>query len=68
MKRHFDDELKRLKEKVYIMGLLVEKAVENSTTALFQRDSEKAQGVLKGDQEINLYEIEIEHSIGVVID
>jgi phosphate transport system protein len=60
MKRHFDDELKKLKEKVFRMGLLVEKALENSTAALFQRDSAKAQAVLKGDQEINLYEIEID--------
>lgn len=60
MQRHFDNELKKLKEKVFKMGLLVEKAIENSTTALFQRDNEKAQAVLKGDQEINLYEIEID--------
>ena len=60
MKRHFDDELKKLKEKVFKMGLLVEKAIENAMTALFQRDSAKAQSVLKGDQEINLCEIEID--------
>lgn len=60
MKRHFDDELKKLKEKVYKMGLLVEKAIENAATALFDRDSAKAQSVLRGDQEINLYEIEID--------
>ena len=60
MKRHFDDELKRFKEKVYKMGLLVEKAIENAASALFERDSAKAQSVLKGDQEINLYEIEID--------
>ena len=60
MKRHFDVELKKLKEKVFRMGLLVEKAIENATSALFTRDSAKAQEVLKGDQEINLYEIEID--------
>ena len=60
MQRHFDGELKKLKEKVFKMGLLVEKAVENSTAALFQRDTEKAHSVIKGDQEINLYEIEID--------
>lgn len=60
MERHFDNELKKLKEKVFKMGLLVEKAIENATIALFNRDSEKAQLVLKGDQEINLYEIEID--------
>ncbi len=60
MKRHFDDELKRLKEKVYKMGLLVEKAIENAAGSLFERDSAKAHLVLRGDQEINLYEIEID--------
>lgn len=42
------------------MGLLVEQAVENATVSLFQRDSGKAQDVIKKDQEINLYEIEID--------
>lgn len=60
MQRHFDGELKKLKEKVFKMGLLVEKAIENATASLFQRDSAKAQSVIKGDQEINLYEIEID--------
>lgn len=60
MKRHLDDELKKLKEKLFRMGLLVEKAVENSMAALFERDEAKALSVLKGDQEINVYEIEID--------
>lgn len=49
-----------MKERVFKMGLLVEKAIENATAALFDRDSAKANLVLKGDQEINLYEIEID--------
>ena len=60
MKRHFDEELKKLKEKLFRMGLLVEQAVDLVTTALLERDSAKAQQVIKGDQEINLYEIEID--------
>ena len=60
MKRHLDDELKKLKDKLFKMGLIVEKAVENATASLFQRDSAKAQEVIKGDQEINLYEVEID--------
>jgi len=60
MKRHFDDELKKFKEKMFKMGLLVEQAIDDATTSLFQRDSEKAQSVIKKDQEINLYEIEID--------
>ena len=60
MKRHFDDELKQLKEKVFRMGLKVEEAVAKAAGALIERDSKKAEAVLKGDQEINLSEIEID--------
>lgn len=60
MARHFDGELKKLKEKIFKMGLLVEKAIENATTALFERDSSKAQSVIKNDQEVNVCEIEID--------
>lgn len=60
MKRHFDDELKKIKEKVFRMGLLVLEAIKDSTDALFERDSQKAQNVIKRDQEINLQEIEID--------
>lgn len=60
MKRHVDEELKKLKDKLFRMGLLCEQAVEAATVALFDRDSQKAEAVIKGDQEINLYEIEID--------
>ncbi len=60
MKRHFDDELKKIKEKLFKMGLLVEQAIENATASLFERDNPKAQRVIQSDQEINLYEIEID--------
>lgn len=60
MKRHLDEELKKLKDKLLRMGLLVEKAVDQAAASLFERDSAKAEAVLKGDQEINLYEIEID--------
>ena len=42
------------------MGLLVERAIADATEALFERHSDKAHTVLKGDQEINLHEIEID--------
>ena len=60
MKRHFDDELKRLKDKIFRMGLLVEEAVAKASKALFDRDSKLAEQIIKGDQEINLCEIEID--------
>ncbi|MBI3313440.1 MAG: phosphate signaling complex protein PhoU [Candidatus Omnitrophica bacterium] len=60
MKRHLDDELKKLKDKLFKMGLLVEEALDHATAAVFERDSAKAEAVLRRDQEINLYEIEID--------
>ena len=60
MKRKLDDELKQIKEKLFRMGLLVEKAIENAAAALFERDSQKAEQVIRGDQEINVYEIEVD--------
>jgi len=60
MIRHFHDELKKIKEKLFRMGLLVEAAVENSSAALFERNSAKAENVIKQDKDINLYEIEID--------
>ncbi len=60
MKRHFDDELKQLKDKLFRMGLQVEEAIAKASQALFERDSKKAEAVIKGDQEINLCEIEID--------
>ena len=60
MKRHFDDELKQLKDKLFRMGLQAEEAIAKASQALFERDSKKAEEVIKGDQEINLCEIEID--------
>lgn len=60
MKRHLDEELKKLKEKLFRMGLIVEKAIGQATEALFERDVTKAQRVIQSDQEVNLQEIEID--------
>ena len=60
MKRHFDDELKKMKEKLFKMGGLVEDSIRDVSDALFNRDSDKAQQVMHKDQEINIYEIEID--------
>ena len=60
MSRNFQDALKKLKEKIFRMGLLVENAIDGASIALFERDSAKAEEVIKNDQEINIYEIEID--------
>jgi len=60
MKRHFHDELKKMKEKLFRMSGLVEDAIRDASAALFERSMEKAQEVIRKDQEINIYEIEID--------
>ncbi|MBP9864776.1 MAG: phosphate signaling complex protein PhoU [Candidatus Omnitrophica bacterium] len=60
MKRHFHDELKKMKEKLFRMSGLVEDAIRDASAALFTRSMEKAQEVIRKDQEINIYEIEID--------
>lgn len=60
MKRHFDDELKQLKEKIFRMGLQVEEIIAQAAQALFERNTKLAEEVIKKDQEINLLEIEID--------
>lgn len=60
MQRHFDAELKTLKEKLLKMGVLVQEAVSKSVEALTKRDSKLAQQVMEQDQRINILEIEID--------
>ena len=60
MQRHFDEELKKLKEKLFKMGLLVEEAVRKAVTALINRDTKLAEQVIDQDQKVNIIEIEID--------
>lgn len=60
MQRHFDEDLKALKEKLVKMSVLVEEAVSTSVQALLNRDSKLAQQVIDQDQRINIIEIEID--------
>lgn len=60
MQRHFDEELKKLKEKILKMSSLVEKAIHLSIKALVDRESELAQQIIKSDDQINMLEIEID--------
>lgn len=60
MQRHFDEELKTLKEKLLKMGVLAEEAVSKAIEALVRRDSKSAQQVIEQDQRINILEIELD--------
>jgi phosphate transport system protein len=53
---HFDQELFRLKERLAIMGRLVELQVRSAITAFLSRDSKRADTVVEGDREVNQLE------------
>ncbi len=59
-KRHFDEELKYLNEKLLEMVRLVEEAISRAVRALVERDGKLAEQVIQADEPINFLEIEIE--------
>jgi phosphate transport system protein len=60
MDRHFAEELKTLKQKLFQMGLLVEGAIEKSFEALSERSEERVKTVFEDEKAINSLEIEID--------
>lgn len=60
MQRHFDEELKTLKEKILQMGALVEDQVRNSIKALVDRNSDLARQVITNDHRVNSMDVEID--------
>ena len=61
---HFDEELFRLKERLAIMGRLVELQVRSAITAFLLRDRKRADAVAEGDREVNQLERAIdEHCV-----
>lgn len=63
MQRHFVQELEELRTRLVRMGSLVERAVADALRGLFNRDIEAAQSVLRQENEINAFEIEIDESV-----
>ncbi len=62
MQRHFDEELKVLKERLLMMAGMAEKAVGKSVKALVERDPKMAAAVIEEDAAINGIEVEIEET------
>ena len=60
MERHFDEELKNLKEKLLRVSGLVEESIGSSIKALMDRNAELAYKVIKGDDAVNRLEIDID--------
>jgi phosphate transport system protein len=56
----FDEELMRLKEKVLMMGSMVEDAIRDSVKALVDRDNQLARTVIENDHQINTLDSEID--------
>lgn len=54
-----DNELRKLKEKILILGCLVEEAIRKSVKALIERDVDLAKKVISRDNLINGLEVEI---------
>ncbi len=60
----FHSDLEQLKMIILRMATLTEQALDKSVKALVERNDELAEEVLKGDQEINLLEVEVDrHSL-----
>lgn len=60
MERHFHEEFKALREKLFQMGLLVEGAIEKAVGAFLERSSELETQVFEDEKLINQIEIEID--------
>jgi len=60
MERKFDEELKNLKDKILMLGALVEEQVQNAVNALVKRDSKLAKDVIERDTQVNRLEVEID--------
>jgi len=60
MKRHFDEELSELRDRLLQMASLAEESIAKAVKALIERDSQLAYSVIGADEEINMLEIEID--------
>ncbi len=60
MERHFHEEMKTLKQKLFQMGLMVEGAIEKAVRALQERSEKAVQEVAEDERIINRLEIEID--------
>jgi phosphate transport system protein len=60
MYRHFDDELKDLKEKLLRMGGMVEDQIREALRALVDRDSVLARQIIDNDRRVNTLDVEVD--------
>jgi phosphate transport system protein len=60
-KSHFDDQLRKLAEKVMILGGRSEEAIRQAVEAFQQKSAELALAVVDGDEDVDRMEVEIDH-------
>jgi len=60
MQRHFDQELRDLKDKILRMGSLVEEQVQGALRALVERDSDLARKIISNDRQVNTLDVEVD--------
>lgn len=60
MRHKFEVQLMELKKKIVTMGDMVHEAIEQAVQSLKNRDLELAEKVINNDEQINIYEQEIE--------
>jgi len=60
MERHFDEELKDLRNDILKMGVMAQEAIYKSIEALKNRDKAQAEEVVKDDSKIDCLELEID--------
>jgi len=61
MERQFDEELKKLKEKLMEMASLTEESISLAVRGLKDRKEELAHKVFKGEEAVNLLDVEIDN-------
>ena len=60
MERHFETEMKALKNRLLSMGAMVEERVHHAVLALMERSPGTAEQIIAGDQEVNDLQIEVD--------
>jgi phosphate transport system protein len=60
MERMFDEELKNLREKLMQMAILAEESIALAIKSLKERNEDFAQQVFKGEETLNLLDVEID--------
>jgi len=65
--KRFEDELNDLKEKILLMGALVEKATKRSMNSLIKQDTNRAHKVIEREVDINTLELEIDEMTRTIL-